>query len=212
MPHVHIQPISLESPDRKTLEAASKVLIAGGLVVAPTETRYGLLTRGDSREALERLFSAKGRPQSMPTAIFARNLDEIERFGEMTEISRRLTERFLPGPLTLVVRAAGTWEPQVVMNERIGIRWSPGEVISGLLAMTDFPLTATSANLSGTPDAETVQEIATAFGEAVNLYLDGGPLKGITSTVVECSGERPVILREGAISREQILESVKDLI
>lgn len=148
----------------------------------------------------------------MPTAIFARNRDEIERFGEMTEISRRLTERFLPGPLTLVVRAAGTWEPQVVMNERIGIRWSPGEVISGLLAMTDFPLTATSANLSGTPDAETVQEIAAAFGEAVNLYLDGGPLKGITSTVVECSGERPVILREGAISREQILESVKDLI
>lgn len=181
-------------------------------MVAPTETRYGLLTRGDSREALERLFSAKGRPQSMPTSIFARNRDEIERFGEMTRISERLMERFLPGPLTLVVRAAGTWEPQVVMNERIGIRWSPSEVISGLLAMTDFPLTATSANLSGTADAETVPEIASAFGEAVNLYLDGGPLKGITSTVVECSGERPVILREGAISRQQILESVKDLL
>ncbi len=181
-------------------------------MVAPTETRYGLLTRGDSREALERLYSAKGRPQFMPTAIFARNHDEIERFGEMTDISRRLVERFLPGPLTLVMRATGKWEPQVVMNERIGIRWSPSKVITGLLAMTDCPLTATSANLSGTPDAETVQEIASALGESVNLYLDGGPLKGITSTVVECSGERPVILREGAISREQILESVKDLL
>lgn len=148
----------------------------------------------------------------MPTSIFARNREEIERFGEMTTIARRLMERFLPGPLTLVVRAAGRWEPQVVMNERIGIRWSPSKVISGLLALTDFPLTATSANLSGTADAETVQEVASSFREAVNLYLDGGPLKGITSTVVECTGERPVILREGAISREHILESLKDLL
>lgn len=212
MAPLKILPISLHSSDPAILREAATVLRSGGLVVAPTETRYGLLARGDDREALERLFAAKGRPSQMPTSLFVRGRDEIERFGEVTPLAARIIERFLPGPLTLVIRARGTWEPHVVTNERIGLRWSPSEIIRGLLKETTFPLTATSANLSGQPDAETIAELAEGLGESVQLYLDAGPLKGITSTVVDCSGERPLVLREGAISQELLLANVKDLL
>jgi tRNA threonylcarbamoyl adenosine modification protein (Sua5/YciO/YrdC/YwlC family) len=148
----------------------------------------------------------------MPTSLFVRGREEIERFGEVTLLAARVIDRFLPGPLTLVIRARGTWEPHVVTDERIGLRWSPSEIIRGLLQETIFPLTATSANLSGQPDAETIVELADGLGESVQLYLDAGPLKGITSTVVDCSGERPIVLREGAISQELLLANVKDLL
>lgn len=212
MAQVHIEKISPDSPEIDLLREAARILSSGGLVVAPTETRYGLLARGESAEALARLFEAKGRPESMPTSLFVRNRSEIERFGEVTRLASRVIESFLPGPLTLVIRAKGVWEPQIVVNERIGLRWSSSSIIAGLLNETEFPITATSANISGRADAETIAEIASAFGEKVNLYLDAGPLNGITSTVVDCTGEVPAILREGAISRERLLTSVKDML
>lgn len=188
------------------------MLASGGLVIGPTETRYGMLVRGDSRAALEYLSRIKGRPATMPVSIFARDRAELERSGEITAVGGRIIERFLPGPVTLVVKAKGLWEPQIVLNERIGLRWSSSPVIAELLHLIDVPLTATSANRSGEPDAETIGELAASFGDQVHLYLDAGPLKGITSTVVDCTGGLPVILREGAISRERLLDAVKDLL
>jgi L-threonylcarbamoyladenylate synthase len=110
-----------------------------------------------------------------------------------------------------VVHARGTWEPQVVVNERIGLRWSTSPVIAKLLETTSFPVTATSANLSGGSDLDSVGQIAAALGESIDLYLDAGELKGLTSTVVDCSGGSINILREGAIPAHVLTEFFRGL-
>lgn len=208
---VDIRPISATTPSVQILIKSAEILAAGKLVVAPTETRYGLLARADSRSALESLFSAKGRPASMPTAVFARDISEIGQFGLLSPLAATLAYAFLPGPLTLVLAAKGDWEPQVVVEGRIGVRLSSSMVIANLLQYIDFPITATSANRSGMPDVENVFEASKQFGDLVELYLDAGELKSVTSTVVDCSGESIRILRPGAISEERIAEAISKI-
>ncbi len=208
---VDIRPISAEDPSAQTLIKAAEFLAAGKLVVVPTETRYGLLARADSRSALESLFSAKGRPAAMPTAVFARDIAEIGQFGILSPLAATLASAFLPGPLTLVLAARGNWEHQVVVEGRIGVRWSSSLIIAKLLQYIDFPITATSANKSGMPDVASVFEASEQFGGLVELYLDVGELKSVTSTVVDCSGESIRILRPGAISEERIAEAISKI-
>ena len=208
---VDIRPISSDDPSVQTLSKVAEILATGKLVVAPTETRYGLLARADSRIALESLFSAKGRPTSMPTAVFARDIAEIGQFGLLSPLAATLASAFLPGPLTLVLAARGNWEPQVVVQGRIGVRWSSSKVITNLLRYIDFPITATSANKSGMPDIANVLEASEQFGGLVELYLDAGELKSVTSTVVDCSGESIRILRPGAISEERIAKAISKI-
>jgi len=191
-------------PGQDILKRAAESLSRGELVVAPTETRYGLLARADRQEYVEQLYLLKGRDPAKATAILVRSLAEAEDLGEMTPEALLLARSFLPGPLTIVSRARKDWPAPRVVDGKIGLRWSSSPVIQGLLARTEWPLAATSANISGQSDPEGVQEIISAFGERVGVYLDAGPLTGPTSTVVDCSTRRVRVLREGAIAREEI--------
>ncbi len=178
-------------------------------MVAPTETRYGLLVRADDSDALDRLYLVKGRPQSMPTAIFIRDLADLPRFALTSSAIQTVAARFLPGPLTLVLLAAANLPQRVVSEGKVGIRISPAPFIRDLLEQIDFPVTATSANPSGKDDCYTVEEIAHHFGGRVDLYIDAGILDNMTSTVVDLTGEDPVILREGAITESAIKRALK---
>ncbi|MEW5796483.1 MAG: L-threonylcarbamoyladenylate synthase [Candidatus Zixiibacteriota bacterium] len=191
-------------PDFATLDRARELLLRGKVVVAPTETRYGLLTRADEQRFVDQLYRLKGRDQTKATAILVRNLAEAEDLGELSPQAKLLARHFLPGPLTLVVRARKDWSAPRVVEGKIGLRWSSSPVIQGLLDRTEWPLTATSANVSGQADAEVVEEIVSIFGNRVGAYLDAGPLTGRTSTVVDCSTQRAQLLREGVIAREEI--------
>jgi L-threonylcarbamoyladenylate synthase len=201
LPSVPIDPLS---PQSAVLDRAAEALRRGDLVVAPTETRYGLLVRADQQSLLEHLYRVKQRDLDQATAVLVRGLGEIEALGVMTPAARRLASRFLPGPLTLVLAGRPDWPPPRVVGGKIGIRWSSSPVIAGLLKRLDCPLTATSANISGRPDPESVEEIASQLGNRVSMYLDAGPLSGATSTVVDCSAEPARILRDGAIGRSEI--------
>jgi tRNA threonylcarbamoyl adenosine modification protein (Sua5/YciO/YrdC/YwlC family) len=198
-------------PEDATLDEAAGILSRGGPVVAPTETRYGLLARADSQPLLERLYALKSRPLDQATAVMVGGSKEIETLGDLTPVARVLSERFLPGPLTLVLRARLDWPPPRVVDGKIGLRWSSSPVIDGLLRRLSCPLTATSANISGRPDPESVEEIMSQFGDRVDLYLDAGPLTGPTSTVVDCSGPKPRILRDGAIPRADIERAIEHM-
>ncbi|MBI5266449.1 MAG: threonylcarbamoyl-AMP synthase [candidate division Zixibacteria bacterium] len=204
-----IMPIIVPQAKAESLDRAVSVLESDGLVVAPTETRYGLLASAISATAVARLFEVKGRAHNMPTALFVRGIDDMERYGSVTPSARRLIARFLPGPLTLVLTAVVDWGAPRVVDGKIGFRWSSSPFIASLLDRTAGPLTATSANRSGRPDPESIEEIAAIFGEGIDLYIDGGALTGPTSTVVECVGESVRILREGAISAAEIEESIR---
>jgi L-threonylcarbamoyladenylate synthase len=188
----------------EAIREAALALRNNELVVAPTDTRYGLLARADNVEALDLLRRVKMRGEHHAVAVFARSRAEIEQWGEVNERTARLIETFLPGPLTLVLKAKVDWPSPAVVNGRLGIRWSSSPLIQKLLAEIDTPITATSANLSGRAENERVQEIREDFGDAVAVYLDAGVLKGAISTVVDCTRDKLVVLRGGAIAAEDI--------
>ena len=199
---------------KEVLERAAKVLRDGGVVVGPTETRYGLLVRADSPECVRKLFALKGRDETCPTAIFVRSVEEMKRIAIVNETALKLAREFLPGPLTMVLPTNQQYPESVVVqnivvNGKLGIRISSSEFISGALDEIDFNLTSTSANRHGQPNPNTIAEIKSVFGTDVGLYVDGGKLNAATSTVVDISSDTPILLREGAIDWKKITEVVK---
>ncbi len=194
---VSIDPLN---PAHDLLSEAANLLAHGAIVVAPTETRYGLLARADLPAAVDRLCNTKGRSPRQAMSIFVPDLASIRRFARVTPTAEILSRSLLPGPLTLVLPATIGWGEPLVIDGKIGVRVSSSPVISGILKLIDFPVTATSANKSGSPDLDTVAEIGEIFRDAVDLYLDAGVLRNQTSTVVDCCGTQIVILREGAVS------------
>lgn len=198
-------------PESSVVERAAASLTAGDLVVAPTETRYGLLARADRPEVLEKLYRVKQRALDSPTALLIRQFDEAENYGRVNRYIAALAERFLPGPVTLVLAATCDWPPPLVIDGKIGLRCSSARVINEILARVEAPITATSANISGQAERDRVQEIVDDFEDRVALYLDCGPLTGPASTVVDCSGDRPQVLREGAVTADEITRIMDEL-
>ncbi len=210
MSEIRIEPIDPQEPSIEQINRVLELLEEGGVIVAPTETRYGLLARADKQIPAERLRRIKARSPEKPVAVFVGSVELIMHYARLNPAAQRLARFFLPGPLTLVVPAIGTWDKMIVPEEKIGIRVSSSPVIQALMERADFPLTATSANLSGADDNGRIEEIIAAFGDQVDLYLDGGPLVGATSTVVDCSDEEPLILRQGAIEADVIAAALQE--
>jgi len=198
--------LSSPNPDADLAEQVAEILTRGDLVAAPTETRYGLLARADRSECLERLVIAKRRPANMATAVFARDRKEIFSLGTSTKTAEILVDKFLPGPLTLVLRNRVNLPAPVVVNERIGVRWSSDDFIRRLTSLVSFPITATSANISGQEGEGDPEQIARRLGEHLSAIVNAGRLSGPPSTVIDCSEEVPVILRSGAIDVKVIEE------
>ena len=195
-------------PDGDAARAeAADLLRAGRIVAVPTDTVYGIAAWLELPDAIERLFAAKRRPPEKAVAVLLADVAQAWTLGIGTPAARVLGERFWPGGLTLVlpvrpdavlptVLAAGT--------PTIGVR-VPDHDAPRALARALGPLPTTSANLSGEPDARDAREIAERLGDALALVLDGGPIRGgPASTVVDCSVERPVVRRAGAIPPAEI--------
>lgn len=204
MTEARVLSVNAMRPDPGLIRRAMDALTKGELVVAPTETRYGLLARADSDQAMERVFEAKGRGLLRPTALFVQDENGLRELGDMTPAAELLMREWLPGPLTLVLRSRVTWGPPRVVDGLIGLRWSSSPVIAELMRQVSFPITATSANRSGSGELETITQIRETLGDTVSLYLDGGRLDAPVSTVVRCVDDSAIILREGAVSAESI--------
>ncbi len=192
--------IDCENPQGRLIDQAATLLLRCDLIVAPTETRYGLLARADDSRSLEKLYRAKDRDRAAAVAIFVDSIEALDAYGVMTPSARRLAKRFMPGPLTLVLTAADEATLTVESDGRVGLRVSSSPVVKALLEKVRKPLTATSANLTGHGEAETIDQVVETFGSDVALYLDAGRLVGSVSTVVLCQGDRTELLREGALS------------
>ncbi len=197
--------LSLDSsrPQEAVVGRAVDIIVSGGVIVAPTETRYGLVARADRSDTVQRVCTLKGRPLSRGMAVFLPSIEAASAYAIVTDAARQLARRFLPGPLTLVLKRRSEWTSPVA-GETIGIRVSSAALIAELVGGVEAPLTATSANLSGSGELATIQEIMEVFGSRVDLYLDGGPLVGPSSTVVDCTSEMPLVVRRGAIDAAMI--------
>ncbi len=195
------------------IESALSALRAGEAIVFPTETFYGVGVDALNRRALERLFQLKGRDPGKPVGLIAADLEMVARVAvEIPPAARRLATRFWPGPLTIVLPARPELARELTNREGgVGIRVSPHPIALELTRRLGSPLTATSANLAGQSPARTLNEAWQAFGEAIAAYVDGGTLRGeLPSTVVALQGATIKILRPGALTEDQLIQTLRD--
>ncbi len=187
--------------------AAVETLRAGGIVALPTDTVYGIAVALGTPGGVERLFRAKERPPDRGIMLLLDDAAQAAAIGVMGPAAAALAAAFWPGGLTVVVPQRPDVPLPAVLTggaATIGLR-VPDHAAPRALAAAAGPLPTTSANVSGLPEARDATEILAQLGEAVDLILDGGPAHGgLASTVVDCSGARPVILREGAIPTSRV--------
>jgi tRNA threonylcarbamoyl adenosine modification protein (Sua5/YciO/YrdC/YwlC family) len=185
-------------PEKSVISAAASALRSGDLIILPTETVYGVAADPGVEGASERIYAAKERDRGKPIPLMASGLEAVERHGAVfPPWARRLARRCWPGPLTLVLKCGGGTE---------GFRVPAHAAALAVVKAAGGLLRVTSANISGDPAARTVAAALAALGDRVALALDAGPSAlGVESTVVDATGESPVILRQGALSREIVM-------
>jgi L-threonylcarbamoyladenylate synthase len=195
----------LKADHPSALDHAADVLLHGGTVVFPTDTVYGLAALPSNAEYVERLFIIKGRNSARAIAVLIAGAFELEQVAkDPNPTARRLAERFWPGPLTLIVSRHPSLPDALSPLPTIGVRIPDHPVALALLRKTG-PLAVTSANLSGQDNTSTAQEVMKQLDGRVHLVIDGGRTPGgVPSTVVDCTGKEPLILREGPITEEHI--------
>jgi L-threonylcarbamoyladenylate synthase len=179
-------------------------LRAGGAVLLPTDTVYGVAVRADLPGAVEVLARLKERAAEQPIAVLAASVEQADEVGVLPRWARPLVDRWWPGPLTLVLRrqpglAWDLGEPASTVGVRV-----PDHPLVRALAGLVGPLATTSANRHGQPTPVTAEQAAAALIGAPALVVDGGPCSHTASTVVDATGDEPVVLREGPISEVEI--------
>lgn len=188
--------------------AAVAVLRDGGLVALPTDTVYGIAVALATPGGIERLFEVKRRPPDKAVMVLLEDAAQAARAGVMTPAAAALAAAAWPGGLSIVVpqRPDVPWPAALTGGaQTIGLR-VPAHDAPRALAREVGPLPTTSANVSGLPEATDAAGIVEQLGDAVDLILDGGPAHGgPASTVVDCSGPSPVIVRVGAMPVEEVV-------
>ena len=189
------------------LDQAVAVLRAGGLVAFPTETVYGLGADASNPAAVRRIFEAKGRPATHPLIVHLADAVQLANWArEVPEAARRLTRKFWPGPLTVILkRAPGVSDVVTGGQDTVALRVPSHPLALQLLARFGGGIAAPSANRHGRVSATTAEHVRSEFGAAVDCVLDGGDTQiGIESTIIDCSGAGAALLRPGWITRRDI--------
>jgi L-threonylcarbamoyladenylate synthase len=194
-------------------------LQSGGVLAYPTETVYGFGTAVD-HDSVERLVTLKRRPSVKPFLLLISASDMLSRLGlHLTSSAARIAARHWPGPVTLVLPGGERRVPDRLRGPEggVAVRWTPHPGLTRLIQAYGDPITSTSANLPGVPPAMSATEILQQWSDAVTRgtirVLDGGRLSpSDPSTVIDCTGHRPRVIRPGAIPASALRESAPDLI
>lgn len=192
---------------QQQIEKAISVLKQGGIVAYPTDTVYGLGASIAIPTAVEKVYRLKERPRNLALPVL---LADISQVSELTEhvppVAWQLINNFLPGALTFVLHSSASVSDVVTAGGRtIAIRIPAHQIPVALIRGLGAPIIGTSANLSGQPSPLTAAEVRSQFGDKIDMVIDGGRCSGgRESTIVDLTGEIPVILREGAISSEEL--------
>jgi L-threonylcarbamoyladenylate synthase len=199
--------------DEEGRASAAQVIAAGGVIAFQTDTFYGLGSDPFNRAALQRINELKGR-DGKPILVIISDEHEAERFiSSRTENFDRVVARHWPGALTIVVKARPEVPDELTAGSgTVGVRLPDDEAIRAFIRACGGALTATSANLAGEPPARTVEEVARSFPEGLDMIVDGGVARGDKpSTVLDLSGQQVRLIREGAVSRNDLQETLGEL-
>jgi tRNA threonylcarbamoyl adenosine modification protein (Sua5/YciO/YrdC/YwlC family) len=197
--------INAEHPEPRKIQAAKQKLEEGRVIVYPTDTIYGLAAAIDNRAAIERLYALRKLDKKKPLSIVCASLSEVSRYAVVENEIFRVMKRVLPGPYTFVLTATRE-APKMGDTKRrtVGIRFPAHPVSLALIAALGRPLLSTSAIIDEEeekedPPTSSPTTLADHYGaEGVALVLDAGPLEGTPSSVIDWTGDNPVILRRGA--------------
>jgi L-threonylcarbamoyladenylate synthase len=195
----------------RDISEAARILAAGQLVAFPTETVYGLGARADQADAVARIFDAKDRPPDNPLIVHVAAPEDVLRVARsIPDMARRLMEAFWPGPLTLVLPARDDLPRTVTAGlDTVGVRMPDHALALALLREAGVPVAAPSANRSGRPSPTTWEAVRDDLQGRIEAILQGEPARvGLESSVVDCTGAHPVVLRPGGISIEALRQVV----
>jgi L-threonylcarbamoyladenylate synthase len=187
-------------------QAAAAAAEQGRLIVVPTDTVYGIAARLDRPAGLAALFEAKARPSGLALPVLVADVDQARTLAAFDDQAEALAAAFWPGALTMVLPRHRSLTAAIGGDgTSVGIRVPDHPALAHLLTQTG-PLATSSANISGRPTPDTIEEIHPLFADAVAVYLDGGPANaGPPSTVVRLTDRTPVLLREGAVPFAEML-------
>lgn len=175
------------------MKKAIEILEDGGIILYPTDTLYALGVDARNPEAIQKLFDLKKRSPEKSFSITLSSIEEIGRYAHETPLSKELAEKYLPGPLTLVLQKKDSLANNLTADNTVAIR-VPDHPFTKQLT---FPITATSANISGEETFHTPETILETF--SVDFVVDGGELSASPSTIVDARGGEPIVLRQGSI-------------
>jgi L-threonylcarbamoyladenylate synthase len=201
----------VSATDPGAIRYAADVLRHNGLVGFPTDTVYGVAALVFRHEPVQRLYTVKGRPTDKAIAVLiGREADLLSVAADLPPAARVLARRFWPGSITLVVARHPNLPPIVSPLPTVGVRMPDHPVARALLEQTG-PLAVSSANRSGEASPLTAADVVAQLSGRIELVLDGGRVPGgVPSTVVDCTGAVPQVLREGPITAAAIAAAVRD--
>ena len=202
--------VGADGPIAPAIAEAVDALRAGRVVAFPTDTLYGLAVDPRRPDAVERLFRLKGRDSRTAVPLVAATLEQAMLVANFTERERRAAAAFWPGPLTIVAPANSAVTPEARGGQgTVAIRVPAHEIARALAREFEFPITATSANRSGQPAADSADSVAAVLPD-VDVLIDGGRAPGgAPSTIISFDDMRPILLREGAVSWERVIKSLR---
>jgi L-threonylcarbamoyladenylate synthase len=199
----------IPATSREAIIQALEVLQRGGLVAFPTDTVYGVGALAFDGDAIKSIYTAKDRPVEKAIAVLLGGSDNLDKVtSKVPPIAAKLASHFWPGPLTLVVPKHPLLPEVVSEIPTVGVR-VPDHPVAQALLRAAGPMAVSSANISGQDNPKSAEEVMRQLSGRIHLILDGGKTPGgVPSTVVDCTGVEPVILREGPVRLEEILESL----
>ena len=200
----------VKTTEEELIEAAA-ILKKGGLVAFPTETVYGLGADALNEEAARKIYAAKGRPSDNPLIAHIAKKEDIEPLvREIPEAGKKLMDAFRPGPLTLIFPKSGRVPKGTTGGlDTVAVRMPSDPVARRLIELAGTPVAAPSANTSGRPSPTTAEHVRQDMDGRIEMIVDGGPVGiGVESTIVDVTGEIPMVLRPGAITMEMLKKCV----
>ena len=196
---------------KSEIENLAKILKNDGVISVPTDTVYGICARINSEKAYKKLIDIKERPKNKAFPIMCSDEKQIRSLAVIGEREEKLIQAFMPGPITLILKKKSTL-PKYLTNgkDTIAVRKATSKTLEELIIKTGSPIFMTSANKSGKPECNTLEEIEKSCPDLDGI-LEGKVLYGKASTIVDCSSKEIKILRPGPISIEQIKEVIRDI-
>lgn len=206
MLETQIVTITDPSAGAAALRRAGEIIRAGGLVVFPTETVYGLGGDATCEDAAQRIYAAKGRPSDNPLIIHIKKPEDAEAYCHTNEFYYRLARKFMPGPLTVILPKKDTIPYSVTGGlDTVAVRCPAHDVARALIAAAGVPIAAPSANLSGKPSPTTAEHVIHDMMGRVDMVIDGGACDiGLESTIISLDGAGATLLRPGAITYDAL--------